>query len=518
MRLSPQTLARIELIRRQRTRGLNAASEAALARNRIRSTLLELARQSGSQWKECTACQTRDENPPPHACLTARGAYLATLSEFDRAWASQLWMASATASQCPPPGDWDVWLSLRGRGAGKTWTGASQVIEHAYEYGARARIGIVTRTSRSTDTETVTSGPSGILTISPRDFVPRFIPSRNYFVWPNGAQAFMFSAEEPAQLRGPAFTFIWVDELASWEKLGPDGKTPAAWDQLQFGLREKGGPCQIIATTTPLPTAFIREMLTEPGVAVTSGTMFSNRHNLSERYIRKMLRKYGGTRLGRQELYGDILDDAPGALFTHALIEAGRRSRAPQTLVRVVVAIDPAVSTNASSNETGIVIVGIDEDGELWILADMSGSYSPEEWARVAIQAYVDWSADAIVAETNNGGDLVERNIRAFKDEEKGLNGEDVSYEKVTASRGKAIRAEPISALYEQGRVHHVGVLEKLEDQMCTWSPLLDPKHESSPDRMDALVWGCASHIDDGHAEVVHGAMTANYNFEDAPA
>lgn len=495
------------MLQRQRKRSLTAASEAALGRSRIRSRLRELASEAARGWKECGACQTRDEHPPPHACLVARSDFLASLTEFDRAWAGQLWMASATASQCPPPGDWDVWLSLRGRGAGKTWTGASQVIDHAYEYGARARIGIVTRTGRSTDTETVTSGPSGILTISPRDFLPRFIPSRNLFVWPNGAQAFMFSAEEPKQLRGPAFTYVWVDELAAWEKLGADGKTPDAWDQLQFGLREKGGPCQVIATTTPLPTPFIKELLTDPGVSVTSGTMFSNRHNLSERFIRKMLRKYGGTRLGRQELYGDILDDAPGALFTHALIEAARRSRAPSDLVRVVVAVDPAVSTNANSNETGIVVVGIDADGELWILADMSGAYSPEEWARRAIQAYVDWSADAIVAEANNGGDLVERNIRAFKDDDLGLNGENVSYEKVTASRGKAIRAEPVSALYEQGRVHHVGVFEKLEDQMCSWSPLLDPKHESSPDRMDALVWGVASHIDDGHAEDYHGAF-----------
>lgn len=489
-----------------------------MGRERVRASLLAMAARAAAGWKECPACQTRDEHPPPHSCLAEREAYLETLSDVDRAWASHLWASKATASQCPPPGDWDTWLSLRGRGAGKTWTGASQVIQHAWEYGSRARIGIVTRTSRSTDTETVTSGPSGLLTISPRDFVPRFVPSRNYFIWPNGAQAFMFSAEEPAQLRGPAFTYIWVDELASWEKLGPDGKTPAAWDQLQFGLREKGGPCQIIATTTPLPTAFIREMLTEPGVVVTTGTMFSNRHNLSDRFIRKMLRKYGGTRLGRQELYGDILDDAPGALFTHALIEAARRSRAPIDLVRVVVAIDPAVSTNANSNETGIIVVGIDSEGDLWIVADMSGSYSPEEWARVAIQAYVDWSADAIVAETNNGGDLVERNIRAFRDDDKGLNGENVGYEKVTASRGKAIRAEPISLLYEQGRVHHVGVFEKLEDQMCMWSPLLDPKHESSPDRMDALVWGCASHIDDGHLEVVHGAMTVNYDLEDVGA
>lgn len=482
--------------------------------------MLALAAKAATEFDSCPACTARAKDPPPHSCLAERAAYLRGLSEIDSAWARQWWWSTATAGQCPPPGDWDVWLSLRGRGAGKTWTGAWQVIEHAWAYGPAARIGIVTRTSRSTDTDTVTTKQSGILTISPRDFVPRFIPSRNTFVWPNGAEAQLFTAEEPKQLRGPQFTFVWVDELAAWEKLGEDGVTPEAWDQLNMGLRDKGGPCQVVATTTPLGTDFIRHLVDEDGVAVTTGTVFSNAQNLSEKWLRKQIRKYEGTRLGRQELYGEILEDVLGALWDARWFDVpGFRRPPPETMVRVVVAVDPAVTSNPNSDETGIVVVGIDGDGTYWVLADYSGSYSVETWAAIAVRAYHHHAADIVVAETNNGGDLVRVALEAVEDE-----GE-VNFDKVTATRGKALRAEPIAALYERGLVRHSVMapngLAKLEKQLTSWSPVLaatQNKNARSPDRLDALVWGMTELVEgDGAEQGPGGVYGAEMPFDEQP-
>jgi phage terminase large subunit-like protein len=476
-------------------------------RETIHAEMRALAEHARPLHESCEACKARAPNPPPHACLVERKAYLASLSESDRAWAQQWWWSVANAGQIPPLGDWDVSLLLMGRGSGKTFTGAWQVIEHAWKYGAKARIGIVARTSAANDTVVITTGPSGILKISPKDFTPHWSSSRKTIVWPNGAQAFLFTAEEPNQLRGPEFTFVWVDELASWEKIGSDGVTPDAWDQLQLGLRSQDGPCQIVATTTPLPTEFIRKLKAEEGVVTTTGTMFSNAHNLSDKYIRKMIRKYEGTRLGRQELYGEILDDAPGALWSAAWFDVqGFRSAPPDTLTRVVVAIDPAVTSNPNSDETGIVVAGVDEDGFYWVLADYSGNYTAETWAAVAIQAYHRHEADVIVAEVNNGGDLVLRNIEACSE------GEDITnFQQVRATRGKALRAEPIAALYERGLVRHSthapGGFEKLERQLTGWSPILALKSTKRDDRLDAVVWALTELIEGTEVEQGPGGV-----------
>lgn len=267
------------------------------------------------------------------------------------------------------------------------------------------------------------------------------------------------------------------DEPASWKY------AQEAWDQAMFGLRLGNSP-QAVVTTTPRPIKLIKALIADsksenPTVIVTRGTTYENRPNLAPGFYSKIITAYEGTRLGRQELLAEVLDDNPGALFHLALIEAARVRTAPP-LIRIVVAIDPAVSAKEDSDETGISVAAIDgrEPVHVYVLEDLSGIYTPDEWAKVAITAYHRWQADRIVGEVNNGGDLVEANLRT--------QDSNVSYKAVHASRGKAIRAEPVSAMYEQGRVHHVGMLAKLEDQQTNWAPATD---KDSPDRMDALVW-----------------------------
>lgn len=328
-------------------------------------------------------------------------------------------------------------------------------------------------------------GESGILAISP-DPKPLYEPSKRRLTWPNGAIATTFSAEEPERLRGPQHDAAWCDELAAWEY------AQETWDMLMFGLRLGDDP-QCVITTTPKPVKIVRELLNDPTCITTRGSTFENKANLSPAFVAEIVKKYEGTRLGRQELYAEVLDDVPGALWTRSMIESTRRRRELKPdMSRVVVAIDPAVTSGEEADETGIVVAARGVDGRGYVLADLSCRLSPDAWAKRAVNAYREFEADRIVAETNNGGDLVERVIRTVD--------ANVPYRAVTASRGKRVRAEPIAALYEQGRVSHVGGFSELEDQMCMFVP---DNFDGSPDRVDALVWALSDLMLDSRQFVI---------------
>ena len=381
------------------------------------------------------------------------------------------WPFWARPNQLPPEGDWRVWLLLAGRGFGKTRTGAELVRSRVTAQSAR-RVALVAPTAGDAR-DVMVEGESGILAISPQWNRPNWEPSRRRLTWPNGAIATFYSADEPERLRGPQHDAAWCDELANW-------RYPETWDMLMFGLRLGTDP-RVIVTTTPRSTSLIRTLLKDPSVVVTRGSTYENRPNLAPHFLDQIIRKYEGTRLGRQELEAEILDDIPGALWTHALIDAGRVTAAPE-LTRVVVAIDPAVTSVEESDETGIIVAGRDGNLHGYVLADASGRYPSIEWVRTAIAAYRAYHADRIVAEVNNGGDLVENTIR--------MVDPNVPFTAVRATRGKAVRAEPVVALYEQGRVHHVGGFGKLEDQMTAFAADFDRSNAGySPDRVDALVW-----------------------------
>jgi predicted phage terminase large subunit-like protein len=369
--------------------------------------------------------------------------------------------------QHEPAGSWRTWLILAGRGWGKTRTGAETVRQWATS-GRYGRIALVARTAADVR-DVIVEGESGLLAIHRDDERPEWKPSQRRLEWPNGAIATTYSAEEPDQLRGPQSDAAWADELAAW-------KYPETWDQLQFGLRLGDAP-RVIVTTTPRPTKLVRLLASAPDTHVTRGKTADNRKNLAPGVVADLERRYAGTRLGRQELDGEILDDSAGALWRWQWIDAARVARAPD-LRRVVVAIDPAASSHDDSDETGIVVAGVGHDGRAYVLADASGRYRPEEWARTALALYREHKADAIVAEANNGGEMVAATLRVH---DRGAN-----VRTVHATRGKATRAEPVAALYEQARVSHCGALARLEDQLTTWDPATS---RTSPDRLDALVW-----------------------------
>ena len=394
------------------------------------------------------------------------GAAVDDIESLEWAWRG----SKARQAQLAPPGPWRVWLLLAGRGFGKTRAGAEWVREQVKE-GTAGRIALVAPTAADAR-DVMIEGESGILAVTPDRAKPLYEPSKRRITWPNGAIATVYSAEEPERLRGPQHDAAWCDELAAW-------RYDEAWDMLMFGLRLGMDP-RAVVTTTPKPRRLLRGLIADPTVAVTRGTSFDNRENLAPVFFDAILKRYQGTRLGRQELLAELLDDVPGALWSRAAIERQSVPVAPE-LARIVVAIDPAVSAGEDADETGIVVAGVDRDNHAYVLDDLSGRYAPHEWARRAIAAYKGHDADRIVAESNNGGDMVEATLRIIDS--------NVSFRAVHASRGKAVRAEPVAALYEQGRVHHVGHLNALEDQMCEFTGNPDRKPGASPDRVDALVW-----------------------------
>lgn len=329
-------------------------------------------------------------------------------------------------------------------------------------------------------------GDSGLLSVDPDLNEDCWSPTNRCLTWPNGSKAYTYNGTTPDQLRGPQHHFAWVDELAKFEYMQD------AWDQLQFGLRLGEHP-QVLVTTTPRPLPLIKKLVEDPDSVVTKGATLDNAANLAKNTVKQLYDRYGDTRLGRQELEGEILEDIPGALWRREDIDASRVSEVPEQLDRVLVAVDPATSSEERADEHGIVVVGMARDSEGYargyILEDGTVRGTPEDWARKAVSLYRKWEADKIIAEKNQGGEMVSSVIKA--------QDRSVPVKLVHASRGKVIRAEPISALYEQKRVHHVGRFDELEDQMCTFS--IDNVRNSStgsPDRVDALVWGLTEIFD----------------------
>ena len=374
---------------------------------------------------------------------------------------------TARDKQKIPTGKWSTWLIKAGRGFGKTRCAAETVRiwkDHV------PIIHLIGRTAGDVR-DTMVEGASGILACSPPYDRPLYEPSKRRITWKNGAKAVCFSAEEPDALRGPQCYKAWADELATWKY---DRET---WDNLQMGLRLGDNP-QCIIATTPKPTKLIRELIADENTYVTHGTTYENKDNLSASFFKFIIKKYEGTSLGRQELLAEILDDVEGALWKMKTIEDNRVNKIPE-LKRIVIPIDPAATANKDSDETGIVPVGIGHDDIAYVLDDLSGIYTPNDWAGKAINAYNKYKADRIIGEANNGGDMIETIIRNID--------KSVSYRKVWASKGKMTRAEPIAALYEQGRVKHYGNVSELETEMTTWMAL---DGQRSPNRIDSLVWG----------------------------
>lgn len=366
----------------------------------------------------------------------------------------------ARPNQLPPPGTWKVWLILAGRGFGKSRTGAEQVIGWAKT--PKRRIALVAETAADAR-DVMVEGESGILACAPPWCQPKYEPSKRRLTWPNGTLATTYSGDAPEQLRGPQHHYAWCDEVAKW-KYAQD-----SWDNFELGLRLGDHP-QAVATTTPRPIPLLRHLLADPGTVVTRGSTYDNTVNLAASFKARILAKYEGTRLGRQELHAELLEDTPGALWTRKLLE-DTRVRTTPALKRIVIGLDPG-------GEAGIIVAGVGEDGHGYVLEDLSLSGSPATWAGQAITGYYKYKANAIIAETNHGGEMVITTI-ATQDAK-------VATKKVWASQGKYARAEPVSALYEKGLVHHVGMFATLEDQMCNWVP---GEGLPSPNELDGCVW-----------------------------
>lgn len=391
------------------------------------------------------------------------------------------WEWNCREGQTLPPGDWRTWLIRAGRGWGKTRVGV-EAIRYWAEEGEPYPMYIIGATGGDVR-DVMVEGESGILAKSPPWFRPEYEPSKRRLTWPNGVVAFTRSADRPDRMRGPQGSKAWLDELAAW-RYGEDAIA-------QVNMMIRLGDPRLVITTTPRPTPLIRELLSDPDTVVTRGSTRDNLRHLARKFITWVFNKYGGTRLGRQELEGEMLDDNPNALVKQVDINAGRWPRTaivPQ-MVRMVVSIDPAVTSNPDSDETGIIVAGKAPcrcKGRTrmhgFVFEDCSDIMTAAAWAEAAIKAYGLHRADRVLAEVNNGGDLVERNLRAAE------GGEQIPYGAVHASRGKEIRHEPIAALYEQHVIHHLGTFGKLEDQMVQWDPTVKKNGKKwSPDRFDAL-------------------------------
>jgi len=375
------------------------------------------------------------------------------------------WRLWARPSQLAPEGDWFGWLLLAGRGFGKT-RAITEWARAWAEDNPNEHLAIIGETKADVRDVLVEKGESSILSISPPWFMPDYEPSKRRLSWPNGAYATLYSGDEPDQLRGPQHAAAIVDELAKY-------KYPQeTWDNLEFGLRSGNRP-QVAVATTPRPIPVVKALLADSDVVVTRGSSYENIDNLAAAFVRRVIHRYEGTRLGRQELHAEILEDDPRALWKRDKIESLRVTSAPD-LVRVVVGVDPP----GGATECGIVVGGKATDGQAYILEDRSLQADPHTWSSEVATAYHGNRADRVLGEANFGGDMVETIIRTIDPS--------IAYKAVHASRGKAVRAEPCAGLYEQGRVHHVGQLSGLEDEMCTWVPGVT---KESPNRIDALVW-----------------------------
>jgi len=399
-----------------------------------------------------------------------------------REYASR-WTFLAHPGQIPPTDRaWFCYLMRSGRGGGKTRSGSEWVLQRVRQ--GYKHIALIGQTAADIRDTMVELGPSSIMKVARPEERPIYEPSKRRLTFPNGAVATTFTGEEPDQLRGPAHDSIWIDELAKFKY------AEETWDNMEMGLRLGDNP-QVFCTTTPRPIPIIKRLVKDPTTIDIRFSTSQNAENLSPIFLKRIQERYAGTRLGRQELEGEVLDDNPNALWQRDVIENLRVQKAPP-MVRIVVGVDPAVSGGEDSDETGIIVDGIAANGHGYTLADYTIRGSPLEWARAVVRAFNDWKADRVIGEVNNGGDLVEANLRTVD--------RNIPFKSVHATRGKAIRAEPIAALYEQGKWHHLGAFPQLEDQMCEWMP--NEPNQKSPDRLDAHVWaavelvgGVSSHI-----------------------
>jgi phage terminase large subunit-like protein len=392
------------------------------------------------------------------------------------------WDLNARSDQWPPAsagndGAWSVWLVMGGRGAGKTRTGAQWVRGLALgepDFAVRpvGRIALIGETAADVR-DVMIEGVSGILAVHARSERPTWEPSRRRLEWPNGAIAQAFSAEDPESLRGPQFECAWLDEFAKWRH------AQETFDMLQFGLRLGERPRQLV-TTTPRPAPALKRLMENPRTIIARATTFANARNLAPSFIETIVGRYAGTRLGRQELEGELIADSEGALWSRQMLEACREDTAPP-LVRIVVAIDPPASSSGRADRCGVVAAGIDADGIVHVLEDCTlGAARPAAWARAAIAYHQKHEADMIVAEVNQGGEMVAAVIHEAD--------ASIVVKQVRATRGKYLRAAPVAQLYEQGRVRHAGAFPALEDEMCAFGPE-GLSGGRSPDRLDALVW-----------------------------
>lgn len=394
------------------------------------------------------------------------------------------WAEIARPEQLPPEGAWLLWAYVAGRGAGKTRAAAEWVNEKA-QGNPGVRIALVGRTPADVR-DVMIEGESGILAVARKD-TPVYQSTKRRLTWPNGSAAYAYSAEVPAQLRGPQHHYAWADEAAAWTDARKGDVLDTAWNNLMLGLR-LGDDTRCVVTTTPKPNALTRTILGRATTAVTRGSTYDNLENLAPSFRAEVLSAYEGTRIGRQELLGELLEDVEGALWTLALLDENRVMSAPD-MRRIVVSIDPSGGSGPDNDEQGIIVAGLGVDDEVYVLADRSCRLSPHGWASRAVGAWQEFSADRIVAEKNFGGEMVESTIRQVS--------KTVPVKVITASRGKVQRAEPVAAAYEQHRVHHVGAMAKLEDQLTTWTPA----DGTSPDRLDALVWAVTELTDNFSAD-----------------
>jgi phage terminase large subunit-like protein len=409
-------------------------------------------------------------------------ALLASCNEPLLTWLMHHWPLYARPDQLPPEvnggrSDWTVWLVLGGRGAGKTRTGAEWVrglaLGHPpFAEGPTERIALVGETAADVR-DVMIEGVSGLLAIHPRAERPTWTASRRRLEWPNGAVAQAFSAEDPEQLRGPQFEAAWADELCKWRH------AEETWDMLQFGLRLGARPRQVV-TTTPRPIPLLKKLMGDPRTVVSRAATRANAYHLAPAFLDAIVGRYAGTRLGRQELDGEIVEERADALWNRGMIEAARAERAPP-LARIVVVVDPPASSGQRADACGLVAAGMDAEGQVFVLEDATLERArPAEWAARAVALYRRHQADALVVEVNQGGEMATAVIREVD--------ATVPVTSVRATRGKYLRAEPVAALYEQGRVHHVGSLPALEDEMADFGPG-GLSSGRSPDRLDALVW-----------------------------
>lgn len=409
----------------------------------------------------------------------ARDHLARSLNQSERNEFDYHWGLLARPSQLPPAGAWRIWMIMAGRGFGKTRAGSEWVREIA-ELHPGARIALLS-SSLAEARSVMVEGESGIIACSPPERRPVYEPSLRRLRFPNGAQAHLFSAAEPESLRGPQHSHAWCDEIGKWP-LSADRAT-RSWDNLLMGLRVGVDP-RILVTTTPRTVPLVERLMRQHedgSVAVTQGQTYENAGNLPRRFLEAIETEFSGTQLGRQEILGELLHDIEGALWSRSQLEAARETHALPQMSRIVVAVDPPVSSHG--DECGIIVAALGDDGIGRVLADCSlGAASPASWAGAVSVAAREWQADRVVAEANQGGAMVESVLRAAN--------QALPIRLVHATRGKVARAEPIAALYEAGRVRHCGTFAKLEDQLCglmTGGDYLGPGR--SPDRADALVW-----------------------------